>query len=82
MNFSMINSWIEISIQQYVVGHERVYLAEALNLTEAQVSHKRIFRFTFYELKADLFKLISEENMLVDSRKNTNPYAWLNFFDF
>ena len=27
----------EFHKQQYVVGHERVYLAEALNLTEAQV---------------------------------------------
>ena len=27
----------EFQKQQYVVGHERMYLANALNLTEAQV---------------------------------------------
>ena len=29
----------EFQKQQYVVGHERMYLANALNLTEAQVRH-------------------------------------------
>ena len=33
----------EFQKQQYVVGHERMYLANALNLTEAQVRIIRLF---------------------------------------
>ena len=33
----------EFHKQQYVVGHERMYLANALNLTEAQVPNNLIF---------------------------------------
>ena len=32
----------EFHKQQYVVGHERLYLADALNLTEAQVTTKKL----------------------------------------
>ena len=32
----------EFQKQQYVVGHERMYLANALNLTEAQVNRTQL----------------------------------------
>ena len=47
----------EFQKQQYVVGHERMYLANALNLTEAQV-RKSYQLFHFQTLQYAVFIMI------------------------
>ena len=48
----------EFQKQQYVVGHERMYLANALNLTEAQVNMSHPLHIST--------NLIRENNILDD----------------